>query len=236
VKMLIVVVVSLFVVGCGSSVTGSSGAINMAGSWNFATSSVRGTTTGIGALSQTGSSVSGTLALSGACASTGPFAATLSGTSITAVLSENGQAVNLTGTVATSGSSASGNYTSAAGGCTNGDTGTWTATRTSTSASGSFVGSIKPADRNAVGVSIVLAENNGTLSGSATFTNSTCLRFVHVEGVASDSGFQLNGNSSNASVTLEVAVDPSGDQLAIKSNVTGSCAAESASGTLLKVR
>lgn len=235
-KVLVVVLASLFAVGCGGSVTENSGIINMAGSWNFATSSTRGTTTGVGALTQTGSSISGTLALSGACAASGPFSATLSGTSITAVLSENGQAVNLTGTVATSGGSASGSYTSASGGCTNSDTGTWTATRTSTSASGSFVGSVKPADRNPVGISLVLTQNGVDVSGSASFTNSTCLRVVHVEGLASHSGFQLSGNSSNASVTLEVAADPSGDQLAIKSNVTGSCAAESASGTLLKVR
>jgi hypothetical protein len=234
--MIIIVVASLFAVGCGSSAAGNSGVIDMAGSWNFATSSTRGTTTGIGALTQSGSSVTGTLALSGACASSGPFAAMLSGTSITATLSEKEQAVNLTGTVAKSGSSASGNYTSASGGCTNSDAGTWTATRTSTSASGSFVGSIKPVDRNAVGVTLVLAENSGTVSGSASFTNSTCLKSIHVEGVVSDSGFQLSGNNSNVSVTLEVSIDPSGDQLAIKSNVTGSCAAESASGVLFKVR
>jgi hypothetical protein len=234
--MLILVVASVFVIGCGSSGTGNSGIINMAGSWNFATSSTRGTTTGIGALAQTGSSISGTLALSGACATSGPFVATLSGTSITATLSENGQAVNLTGTVASSGSSASGTYTSATGGCTNADAGTWTATRTSTSASGSFIGLIKPADRNPVGVALVLTENNGTVSGSATFTNSTCLRTMHVEGVATDSGFHLSGSSSNASVSLELAIDQSGDQLTIRSNVTGSCSGESASGTLLKVR
>jgi hypothetical protein len=236
VKVLVVVLASLFAVGCGSSVTGSSGIINMAGSWNFATSSIRGTTTGVGALTQTGSSISGTLALSGACATSGPFSATLSGTSITAVLSENDQAVNLTGTVATSGSSASGNYTSASGGCTNSDAGTWTATRTSTSASGSFVGTIRPADRNPVGISLMLTQDGGNVSGTASFTNSTCLKSLHVEGEVSDSGFQLTGGSSGASVILNVAVDMTGNILTVNSNVSGSCSAESASGTMFKVR
>jgi len=235
-KTLILVVAALFAVGCSGSGSGSSGpgVINMAGSWNFATSSARGTTTGTGTLAQSGSSISGTLALTGACAASAPLSATLSGTNISATLTENGQVVTLSGTVASTGSSASGSYTSAAGGCTNGDAGTWTATRTSLS--GSFAGALSPTDHNPVGLFLVLTEDNGTISGSASFTNSTCLHTMRVKGDESGPEIQLSGSGSNASVSLDLTLDATGKILSVTSHVNGSCSGESGSGTLFRNR
>ncbi|HEV7967941.1 MAG TPA: hypothetical protein VGP19_10240 [Candidatus Acidoferrales bacterium] len=55
--------------------------------------------------------------------------ATLNATSITASLNENSQAISLGGTLSSDGNSANGSYTAAAGGCTNGDAGTFVGTR-----------------------------------------------------------------------------------------------------------
>jgi hypothetical protein len=233
-KTMILAVAALFAVGCNSSGNGGSGVINMAGTWNFSTSSTRGTTTGTGTLAQSGSSISGTLTLTGACAASAPLSATLSGNNISATLTENGQVVNLTGTVTSDGGSANGTYTSAAGGCTNGDSGTWTATRTSLA--GSFIGTLSPADHNPVGLTLVLIENHGTVFGTAMFTNSTCLHTVSVQGDQSASEVQLTGVGSNASVILDLTVGPSGKSLSVTSHVHGSCSGESASGTLFRSR
>jgi hypothetical protein len=233
-KTLTLVVVTLLAVGCNSSGSGGSGVINMAGAWNFSTSSTRGTTTGTGTLAQSGSSISGTLALTGACAASAPLSATLSGNNISATLTENGQVVNLTRTVTSDGGSANGNYTSAAGGCTNGDAGTWTATRTSLA--GSFIGTLSPADHNPVGLSLVLTEDNGIVSGSASFVNSTCLHSFRVRGDESGSVIQLSGGSEHSSVLLDLITNSSDRSLKVSSHVSGSCSGESGSGILSRIR
>jgi len=120
---------------------------NIAGNWTFtATSSSFGTQySGVGTVAQNGSTMSAALALSGTpCASSAALSGSLNGDSITMTLNENGQVVTLTGTVASNGNSASGSYSAAAGGCTNGDMGTWAGTRTSVSTTPAPVAGVSP--------------------------------------------------------------------------------------------
>ncbi len=119
---------------CGSGSNNSSAPINVSGDWQITGHSTPFdvTDTGTATISQSGSSVTGTVTLSGTpCATTATVSGSLSGTAFTFQLEEGDQAVNFTGTVNSAGTSASGNYTAPSGGCTNGDYGTWSATKTS---------------------------------------------------------------------------------------------------------
>ena len=126
-------VLALFLVGCGGGNNAVVAPPNITGSWSLVATSTAFpgiVTDGTGQLTQTGTAISGTLLLTGSpCSSSGPVTGTVIGTSLNASLSENGQDVVFLGTVAGNGSSASGTYTAAAGGCTNGDKGNWTGSR-----------------------------------------------------------------------------------------------------------
>jgi len=118
---------------CGSSSSsGSSPNMNVSGDWQFTGHSTLFdlTDTGSAVLQQSGNSVTGTVTLSGTpCATSATVSGSLSGTAFTFQLEEGNQAVNFTGTVNSASNSASGNYTAPSGGCTNGDYGTWSATK-----------------------------------------------------------------------------------------------------------
>jgi streptogramin lyase/single-stranded DNA-binding protein len=103
------------------------------GNWQItSSSSVYGiVSTATGWITQSGNNLSGTMTLSGTpCATSGALTGTLSGNSLSLDLNENGQHVILTGTLAANGNSASGTYAAPEGGCTAGDRGTWSGTRT----------------------------------------------------------------------------------------------------------
>jgi len=123
-----------FVVEQSGAVIGSG---NMAGNWQFsARSNMFGLAFSVtGQIAQTGNSVSGQLSITGTpCATTATFTGTLSSTGVlTMNLNENGQVVVFSGTLASDGNSASGTYSAPSGGCTNGDKGTWSGQRVSTS-------------------------------------------------------------------------------------------------------
>ena len=215
-------------IGCNGGGPSSS-QISIAGNWQFTFTSIHGAEgAGAGAITQSGSSFSGTLTLTNACASSGPISGTISGIALSAVLTENGQAVNLTGTVASSGMSGSGTYTSAAGGCTNGDSGAWSGN--DPSISGSFLGALRPADRLPVGVSLRLKEVGGMVSGSALFTSSACFSSVTLAGKAVGSTINLEGNAADGPIALIGTLDASGKTLSLESQVSGHCQAESAPG------
>lgn len=130
-EILAIVLISVFCVGCGSSKNTSS---NLTGNWQItANSTAFGlTATGSGALQQNGSAITGQITLSGTpCATSATLSGTSSGTAVTLQLQEGSQPVNLTGTTNPGFTSMSGGYTAPSGGCTNGDFGTWTATKTS---------------------------------------------------------------------------------------------------------
>jgi len=123
-----------FVVEQSGAVIGSG---NMAGNWQFsARSNMFGLAFSVtGQIAQTGNSVSGQLSITGtSCATTATFTGTLSSSGVlTMNLNENGQVVVFSGTLASDGNSASGTYSAPSGGCTNGDKGTWSGQRVSTS-------------------------------------------------------------------------------------------------------
>jgi hypothetical protein len=219
--------------GCGSSST--SGQISIAGNWQFTFSSVHGEVgTGSGTITQSGSSFSGTLALTAVCANSAPISGNISGTALSAIMTENGQAVALTGTVASSGQSANGTYTAAAGGCTNGDSGTWSGS--DPSISGAFAGTLHPADRLPVGVSLTLKDQDGSVSGVALFTRSVCFDSVALTGRVVGANFNLGGTGAGGTITLKGTLDATGKTLSLESEVSGHCQSESAPGMLTKVQ
>jgi hypothetical protein len=224
--------------GSGSSSSTSPGQISIAGNWQFTVASVHGgTANGTGTLTQSGATFSGTLALTSAtgpvCAASATISGTISGTNFTASLDENGQAVGLTGTVASDGSSVSGTYTAPAGGCTNGDTGTFSGTRTSVG--GAFAGQLNAADRMPIGLSLNLRDEGGAVSGSAFFTHSACFASLKVAGQVEGSQIELRGVSPGGSLVLRGTADGSAKALHLHSTVTGNCQSESGSGTLTKL-
>jgi len=123
----------LILAGCGGGGSNStSPPPTMNGTWTFtAKSTVFGlTVTGTGTILQTGNSLSGTLALVGSpCATSAALTGSANGTSLNFQIVETGQAVGFVGNATADFSSASGTYSAQAGGCTDGDSGTWTATK-----------------------------------------------------------------------------------------------------------
>jgi uncharacterized protein (TIGR03437 family) len=104
----------------------------LTGYWTFtAQSSVYGFQSGAsGQLTQSGNNISGQLNLSGTpCATSAIVSGTISGSSLSMSLNENGQLVTFSGSVSSNNNSASGTYVAPPGGCTNGDSGTWAGTR-----------------------------------------------------------------------------------------------------------
>ena len=118
--------------GCSGVTFQSPVNLNLAGTWQFTfhSSTAGMTATGTVPLQQNGTTLSGQMTLSGApCATTAVLTGAISGTRINFQLQEGTQPVNFTGSIAASGNSASGTYASPSGGCTNGDTGTWSASK-----------------------------------------------------------------------------------------------------------
>jgi trimeric autotransporter adhesin len=116
----------------GTSTPTQNPAVNIAGSWSFATTSSKFSTqtTITGTIAQSGSAISGPLNIQGSpCAEAASLSGSVDGADVTASIVESGQAVTLTGTVAPDANTASGTYSTPAGGCLNGDTGKWTGSR-----------------------------------------------------------------------------------------------------------
>jgi hypothetical protein len=108
--------------------------LNLTGKWQFTAKSmlVSLTVVGDGSLSQIGTHLSGQFSLSGTpCATTAGLEGTLMGTTLNFLLQEGSQAVSFRGTVTADGRSASGTYSAPSGECTQGDFGSWTATKVS---------------------------------------------------------------------------------------------------------
>lgn len=105
----------------------------MTGTWNFTANSQTFNLTYVGTatLQQNGNAVSGQTTLSGSpCATSASISGTVSGNNLTMQLNENGELVNFNGTIDSGFASASGSFNAAMPfGCTDGDVGTWTATK-----------------------------------------------------------------------------------------------------------
>src|SRR6266478_3991941 len=204
--ILIVVVICLgcSISGCGgySSHGNTPLSQTLAGTWDFTyVSSTSGSSTASGTLTQTSGAFSGSVALTGSCASSGMISGTVTGSAITGTLTETSpETINVTGSLATSGNTASGTYQvmSATGACAaaSGDTGTWSGTRTAVPI-GPYSAMVRSADRMPVHVILNLGGDANQLSGTANFTNSACLHSMKVTGTQTGSKLELRGESGN---------------------------------------
>jgi hypothetical protein len=245
-NILIAVVICLgcSISGCGGYSSHSNTPLGqtLAGTWQFTyVSSKGGSSTVSGTLTQTGGAFSGSVALTGSCASSGTISGTMSGSALTGTLTEaNPETISVMGTLATSGSTASGTYQvmSASGACAaaSGDTGTWSGTRTAAPI-GPYSGMVRSGDRMPVQVGLNLQGDASQLSGTATFTNSACLHSVNVVGTLSGMNLQLKGDGgTDGSIVLSGTTDSAGKTLNLNMNVSGTCQGESGLGTLTKMQ
>jgi hypothetical protein len=139
-KVLGILLFSVCLAGCGGGGSASSSS-SMTGNWQFtATSTPFGVvTTGTGSLQQNkyNSSFSGQLSLTGTpCATSASLSGYVGGVvngeqTLIFQIQEGSQELSFNGTTNVTFSSAAGTYTAPSGGCTNGDFGTWSATKTS---------------------------------------------------------------------------------------------------------
>jgi len=171
---LLAVILYIALCGCGSG-NGSGGsqtaqAVNLAGNWEASTISNLGYDTFLsGAINQTGTQLSGTMNISGSpCAVSGALSGSVNGLKVTMSLLEGTQSVSLAGTASADGNSITGTYQAPAGGCTNGDSGTFSAARTSG-------GSCTSAPSNPTGLSASSTTISGTtLSWTAVNAPANC--------------------------------------------------------------
>jgi uncharacterized protein (TIGR03437 family) len=169
---------------------------NMAGNWQItALSTPYGLNiSATGPVGQTGTLVTGQLTATGTpCATVTPFSGTLTGASLRLNVNVGGQTVVYSGTVAASGNSASGTYSAPEGGCTAGDFGTWSGTRSAAGVptpvinSGGVVnGASFDARRLAAGA---IASLFGTALGAAT----TLARTLPLPSPMANVSVQVNG-------------------------------------------
>ncbi len=230
--------------GCGyssSNYSGPQNTLSLAGNWQFTyTSSKGGSATISGTLTQTGSSFSGTMTIASSCATSGTFSGTLSGYALTGTLTAtNLETISVTGMVATDYNSANGTYqvmtTTGACSAASGDSGMWTGKRV---ASGIYGGMLISAARIPVQLTLNLNSNGSQqVSGTATFTNSACLRSMSVTGTLSGMNLDLQGQGgTDGSIVLTGTVNEEGKTLTLNSGVSGPCQAESGAGTLTKMQ
>ena len=230
----------ILLASCGGG-NSSTSAINVAGNWQFtANSTVFGYSyTASGQVSQSGSSLSGNLSLSGTpCAQSASFTGRLSGTNLTASLDENGQSTMYTGTVSPDGNSGSGTYQSPAGGCTNGDAGTFSGQRLSM-LNGMFLGSFAPANSPPAHITAQLRDDGGQVEGSAVVTNSLCFHSLSITGIVSGTNVELRGqeDKSEQIISFKGSFDRQQNLLRLTySTAEEGCPAESGAAELRLVK
>ena len=166
---------------------------------------------------------------------------TVSGSAITGSLTETSpETINVTGTLATSGNTASGTYQvmSATGACAaaSGDTGTWSGSRTAVPI-GPYTAMVRSAARLPVQVTLNLNGDASNLSGTANFINSACLHSMMVTGTQTGSKLELRGDNGNdGSIVFSGTTDNEARILTLNSEVSGACQAESGVGTFTKMQ
>jgi hypothetical protein len=244
--ILIAVLISLgcSLSGCGgySSKSNTPLGQTLAGTWDFTyVSSTSGSATVAGTFSQTNGAFSASVNLTGTCATTGMISGTVTGSAITGTLTEaSPETISVMGSLASSGNTASGTYQvmSATGACAaaSGDSGTWSGSRTAVPI-GPYSAMVRTADRLPMHVILNLDGEPNLLTGTANFTNSACLRSIHVTGTQSGKHLELRGDIGNdGSVVFAGTIDPEAQNMILTSAVTGACQAESGSGTFTKMQ
>lgn len=222
---------------CGGGGNSSTAPVNMAGNWQFTGNSTTFgyTFTATGQVNQTKSSISGTLSLSGSpCAQTAEFSGSLSGTSLSVTANESGQNVSFTGTVSADGNSLSGTYAAPSGGCTNGDTGTWSGSRVSM-LNGLFRGTLAAQNGLPANVIAEFKDDEGHVIGTATLTNSLCFQSLNLTGTVSGVNVELQSSEETQSLMFRGTFDQQNKSLALNYSVLGgSCASESGKAILVE--
>jgi len=166
---------------------------------------------------------------------------TVTGSAITGSIMETSpETISVTGTLATTGSTASGTYQvmSATGACAaaSGDSGTWSGSRTAVPI-GPYTAMVRSANRLPVQVTLNLNGDANHLSGMANFTNSACLHSMMVAGTQTGSKLELRGdNEDDGSIVLTGTTDREAKILTLTSTVSGACQAESGVGTFTKMQ
>jgi hypothetical protein len=140
IKMLGVLLLCGGLAGCASSATNSTASLT--GNWQFTfkSSANGGTYTGTASITQGGfvnslgsgteDTVTGTVTFANAtCATVAPLSGTISGSKVIFTVTEATESVTLTGSVNASFTAMSGNYATPSGGCTSGDFGSWSASK-----------------------------------------------------------------------------------------------------------
>lgn len=114
--------------GSGSGTGPGAPTFNATGKWQITMQSQSGTNGGaVATIQQNNGSITGSLSsIEPPCAASASFTGAINLNKISFAVNESGQTVTFTGATTGTGT-LSGTYTSAAGGCTNGDSGTWTA-------------------------------------------------------------------------------------------------------------
>ena len=140
IKMLGVLLLCGCLAGCGSS----SETLNLTGNWQFTLkSSLSGNTyTGTASITQSSGppdslgagsqerTLTGTMNFANdPCATAAPLSGSISGSNVILTATEGGLPLSLTGNVNAASTAMSGDYTASYGGCTNGDFGSWAASK-----------------------------------------------------------------------------------------------------------
>jgi len=244
IRITFVICLALSIVGCGgySSHGNTPLSQTLAGTWDFTyVSSKGGSSTVSGTFTQSAGAFSASVALTGSCSSSGMISGTVSGSAITGSLTETSpETINVTGTLATSGNTASGTYQvmSATGACAaaSGDTGTWSGSRTAVPI-GPYTAMVRSAARLPVQVTLNLNGDASNLSGAANFINSACLHSMMVTGTQTGSKLELRGDNGNdGSIVFSGTTDKEARILTLNSEVSGACQAESGVGTFTKMQ
>ena len=244
ISIAIVIFLACSISGCGGYSSHGNTPLNqtLAGTWDFTfVASTSGSSTVSGTFTQTAGAFSSSVALTGSCATTGMLRGTVSGSAISGTLTEtNPETLTVTGTLDSSGSTASGTYQvmSATGACStaSGESGTWSGSRTAIPV-GPYSAMVRTANRLPVQVTLNLNGDAGNLSGTANFTNSACLHSMQVTGTQSGSHLELRGDSeNNGSIVFSGTTDKEAKVLTLNSAVSGSCQAESGVGTFTKMQ
>lgn len=241
---------SMVLLSCGSSTTnsGSGGGpgdamFDIKGNWQIITTSQSGASGGAGGVFQgyfQNNSFTGTLSnLQPACASSAALNGNVNRTHVTFSLNENGQSLNFDGSISATGQ-LNGTYTSSSGGCTNGDSGTWTATRIP-AVTGNWSGTLTPDASGQLAFQLAGTLNQdlkGNVSGSANVTGSGCFSALALSTPMPIAGQKLvimGQDQGGSAMRLTGQVDPTGSSMTVDYVVTGgTCNAQTGTGTLKK--
>ena len=183
---------------------------SLSGGWQFTgTSTKYGLNfTGTVAILQTSSTLTGEAMLSGsACTPSAALSGSISGTAVTVQLNEGGQLVTFTGTANSDLTSMSGTYSAPSGGCTNGDSGTWSATIIQVASNATLTGSWQLTGAStaygiAVAGTVAIQQSSSTLTGQATLSGSACASTAALSGSITGTMVNVQLNEGGQLVTF----------------------------------